>query len=57
MTGKDLGCVKVQNMIVSIFGAVAGNLTVTDMTMDGVYLGGGIVPKISSKLILQNILI
>jgi glucokinase len=44
-------------MIVSIFGAVADNLTVTDMTMGGVYLGGGIAPKILSKLILQNILI
>jgi len=56
LTGKDPGCVKALNMFVSIFGAVADNLALTDMTMGGVYLGGGNPPKILSKLILQNIL-
>ncbi len=50
LAGKDPGCVKALNMFVSIFGAVAGNLALTDMTMGGVYLGGGIPPKILSKL-------
>jgi glucokinase len=33
-------------MFVSILGAVAGNLALTGMTTGGVYLGGGIPPKI-----------
>jgi glucokinase len=37
-------------MFVSIFGAVAGNLALTGMTTGGVFLGGGISPKILSKL-------
>jgi len=50
LAGKDSGCVKALNMFVSIFGSVAGNLALNDMTMGGVYLGGGIPPKILSKL-------
>jgi glucokinase len=33
-------------MFVAIFGAVAGNLALTGMTTGGMYLGGGIPPKI-----------
>jgi glucokinase len=37
-------------MFVSILGSVAGNLALTAMTTGGVYLGGGIPPKILPKL-------
>ncbi|MCP5054676.1 MAG: glucokinase, partial [bacterium] len=47
---NEPGCVKALNMFVSIFGAVAGNLVLTGMTAGGVYLGGGIPPKILPKL-------
>jgi glucokinase len=50
LASKDPGCVEALNMFVSIFGAVAGNLALTGMTTGGVYLGGGIPPKILSKL-------
>jgi len=50
LANKDGGCVKALNMFVSIFGAVAGNLALTGMATGGVYLGGGISPKILSKL-------
>jgi glucokinase len=50
LANKNEGCVKALNMFVSIFGAVAGNLALTGMTTGGVYLGGGIPPKILSKL-------
>jgi glucokinase len=50
LASKDHGCVEALNMFVSIFGAVAGNLALTGMTTGGVYLGGGIPPKILSKL-------
>jgi glucokinase len=47
---NDPGCVEALNMFVSILGAVAGNLALTGTTTGGVYLGGGILPKILSKL-------
>jgi glucokinase len=47
---KYPGCVEALNMFVSILGAVSGNLALTGMTTGGVYLGGGIPPKILSKL-------
>lgn len=43
-------CVESLNMFVSILGSVAGNLALTAMTTGGVYLGGGIPPKILPKL-------
>ncbi len=47
---KDPVCIEAMDMFVSIFGAVAGNLALTGITTGGVYLGGGISPKILSKL-------
>jgi len=50
MAYKNPMCVKALNIFVAIFGAVAGNLALTGMTTGGVYLGGGISPKILPKL-------
>ncbi len=50
LEGKHPLCVESLNMFVSILGAVAGNLVLTAMTTGGVYLGGGIPPKILPKL-------
>jgi glucokinase len=47
---KDPLCVKVLDFFVSILGATAGNLALTGLTKGGVYLGGGIAPKILTKL-------
>lgn len=47
---KNPMCVKALNTFVSVLGAVAGNLALTGMTTGGVYLGGGISPKILPKL-------
>ena len=43
-------CVESLNMFVSILGSVAGNLALTALTTGGVYLGGGIPPKILPTL-------
>ena len=43
---RDTLCVEALKMFVSILGAVSGNLALTGMTTGGVYLGGGIPPKI-----------
>jgi len=48
--GKHPLCVESLKVFVSIFGAVTGNLALTGLTTGGVYLGGGIPPKILPKL-------
>jgi glucokinase len=47
---KNPLCIEALNMFVSILGAVSGNLALTGMTTGGIYLGGGIPPKILSIL-------
>jgi len=43
-------CVTALNMFTSIYGAAAGNLALQVMAVGGVYVGGGIAPKIIWKL-------
>ncbi len=43
-------CIKALDLFVSIFGAAAGNLALMGLTRGGIYLGGGIAPKILPKL-------
>lgn len=43
-------CVKTLDLFVSILGAEAGNLALKALATGGIYLGGGIVPKILPKL-------
>jgi glucokinase len=47
---KDPLCVKALDLFVSILGATSGNLALTGLTRGGIYLGGGIAPKILTKL-------
>jgi glucokinase len=50
MAGECELSIATLNSFVSILGAEAGNLTLEVMAMGGVYLGGGIPPKILTKL-------
>jgi len=50
LEGKDDICVETIDLFVSMLGATAGNLALTGMTLGGMYLGGGIPPKILPKL-------
>lgn len=43
-------CVKALDMFASIYGSTAGNIALTLKAIGGVYIGGGIAPKISEKL-------
>ncbi|MGH7825775.1 MAG: glucokinase [Candidatus Binatia bacterium] len=43
--------VKALDMFVSVYGAEAGNLALKGNAMGGVYVGGGIAPKIKNKLL------
>jgi len=47
---KNPLCIEALTMFVSILGGVSGNLALTGMTTGGIYLGGGIPPKILSVL-------
>ena len=38
------------DLFASIYGAEAGNLALKGMTLNGVYVGGGIAPKLLAKL-------
>lgn len=43
-------CTKTLDMFVSIYGAEAGNLALKALAVGGVFVGGGIAPKIRTKL-------
>lgn len=46
LAGSDLLCMKALELFVSIYGAEAGNLALKAFAVGGVYIGGGIAPKI-----------
>lgn len=48
--GKSKLCEATLDLFVSIYGAAAGNLALQVMATGGVFVGGGIAPKISWKL-------
>jgi glucokinase len=50
LANKDPLCVRALDRFVSILGALAGNVALMGMSTGGVYLGGGIPPKVMSKL-------
>jgi glucokinase len=50
LKGESDLCVQALDLFVSIYGAEAGNLGLKIMATGGVYLGGGIAPKIIGKL-------
>jgi len=50
LNGESELCVQALDLFVSIYGAEAGNLALKVMATGGVYLGGGIAPKIVRKL-------
>jgi glucokinase len=47
---KEPLCVETLDIFVSVLGSAAGNLALTGMTTGGIYLGGGIPPRILPKL-------
>jgi glucokinase len=46
MGGRCQGCAEALRMFVSAYGAEAGNLALRGLALGGVYIGGGIAPKI-----------
>jgi glucokinase len=56
LSGKDFLCCKALELFVSALGAAAGNVALIGLTYVGIYLGGGIVPKILPFLKKDNFL-
>jgi len=50
LSAKSEICEKALHMMVSIYGAEAGNLALKVLSVGGLYVGGGIAPKILEKL-------
>lgn len=50
LSGEDPLCVHALDLFVSLLGATAGNLALLSLSTGGVFLGGGIPPKILPKL-------
>ena len=50
MSKKDEACEKALDLFVSVYGAQSGNLALTSLATGGVYIGGGIAPKILEKI-------
>jgi glucokinase len=50
LEGRSALCEQALDIFVQIYGAEAGNLALKFMALGGVYLGGGIAPKIVPKL-------
>jgi glucokinase len=50
MSGRCRGCVEALRMFVSAYGAEAGNMALRGVATSGLYVGGGIAPKILPAL-------
>ena len=50
LAGDDPVCAETVELFASIYGSVAGNLALTIVALGGVYIGGGIAPKLRAKL-------
>ena len=50
LSGRNVLCKQALDLFVSLYGAEAGNLALKIMATGGVFIGGGIAPKISSTL-------
>jgi glucokinase len=50
LNGRSKLCIKTLDLFCSVYGAETGNLALKVLALGGVYLGGGITPKILSKL-------
>ncbi len=50
LDGTNGLCVQALDLFVSLYGSEAGNLALKVLATGGIYLGGGIAPKIVDKL-------
>jgi len=56
ITGEDPACTAALNLFVEVYGAEAGNLALKSLATGGIFIGGGIGPKIRGALENGNLL-
>ena len=54
LAGRDPNCVATLDLFASIYGAEAGNLALKALAVGGVFVAGGIAPKILPALVKQD---
>jgi len=54
MAGGNPACTEALEMFIAFYGAEAGNLALKYLATGGVYLGGGIAPRIASKILASK---
>ena len=50
MAGTCPRCVAALDLFVALYGSAAGNLALQFLSLGGLYVGGGIAPRIAEKL-------
>ncbi|MDX8430919.1 MAG: glucokinase [Candidatus Algichlamydia australiensis] len=50
MNGESRACEHALDLFISLYGAEAGNTALKFMSLGGIFVGGGIAPKIASKM-------
>lgn len=53
-SGSDALCVRAEAMFLSLLGTVAGNLALSLGALGGVYIGGGIVPRLGGRFVASG---
>jgi len=56
VSGKDKACVRAVDWFISLYGAEAGNLALKFLALGGVYIGGGIAPRLVEKMKMGSFL-
>jgi glucokinase len=57
LAGEDIACQEALSLFVDVYGAEAGNLALQGLTTGGVYIAGGIGPKIRNALLSGSFLL
>jgi glucokinase len=50
LAGSDPRCVQALDLLMALYGAEAGNVALATLATAGVWLGGGIAPKLATAL-------
>jgi glucokinase len=54
LAGRDAACRAALDLFMELYGAQAGNLALTALATGGVYLGGGIAPRLAQELVASR---